>query len=419
MDPSSRRPWTPIIDGPEAEAVRAVVEEIARAVETPPREPGLASGAAGSAGLFGQLADTWPERGFGEVADQHLDVAIEGLATQAVPPDLFGGFAGVAWSVEHLRGRFESGDEDANEEIDEALLARLRTSPWQEDYDLINGLAGYGVYAIERSRRPIGRACLAEVVRRLDELAEPRPGGLTWPTPPALMPPETRAQNPQGWDNLGVAHGAPAAALVLAGACVLDVERERARRLVDGSMRWIFAQRHDDGPSAFPYCVTTSAPWTPARSAWCYGDPGAAACLLAAARALGEPGWEAEALAVGRRAAARPMNDCGARDAGACHGTAGQMLMYQRLWHASGESVFADAARRWLARTLELREPGRGVAGFLALNPNPERPFGGELEWTNDESLLTGAVGIALCLLAAVTPVEPAWDRVLAVSLPG
>jgi hypothetical protein len=32
--------------------------------------------------------------------------------------------------------------------------------------------------------------------------------------------------------------------------------------------------------------------------------------------------------------------------------------------------------------------------------------------------LLTGATGIALALLAAVTAVEPAWDRMLLVDIP-
>jgi hypothetical protein len=31
---------------------------------------------------------------------------------------------------------------------------------------------------------------------------------------------------------------------------------------------------------------------------------------------------------------------------------------------------------------------------------------------------LTGAAGIALALLAAATPIEPAWDRMLLVSIP-
>jgi hypothetical protein len=35
-----------------------------------------------------------------------------------------------------------------------------------------------------------------------------------------------------------------------------------------------------------------------------------------------------------------------------------------------------------------------------------------------DPGLLTGAAGIALALPAAITPVEPAWDRMLLVSIP-
>jgi len=36
----------------------------------------------------------------------------------------------------------------------------------------------------------------------------------------------------------------------------------------------------------------------------------------------------------------------------------------------------------------------------------------------SDPSLLTGAVGIGLALLAATTPVEPMWDRILLLDLP-
>jgi hypothetical protein len=40
------------------------------------------------------------------------------------------------------------------------------------------------------------------------------------------------------------------------------------------------------------------------------------------------------------------------------------------------------------------------------------------MTWTDDRSFLTGVGGIALALLAAVAPVEPAWDRLLAISVP-
>jgi hypothetical protein len=64
---------------------------------------------------------------------------------------------------------------------------------------------------------------------------------------------------------------------------------------------------------------------------------------------------------------------------------------------------------------LELRRPGKGIAGFQAYYAAPVagQPSG----WLDDSSVLTGAAGTALALLAAISTVEPAWDRLLLVSL--
>jgi hypothetical protein len=101
-------------------------------------------------------------------------------------------------------------------------------------------------------------------------------------------------------------------------------------------------------------------------------------------------------------------------DAGLCHGSGGLALVFHRLWHATGEHGFADAARRWYAHTLALHRPGAGIAGFHswlpAIAPEPGR-------WDADASFLTGAAGVGLALLAGLG-VEPAWDRLLAASLP-
>jgi len=47
-----------------------------------------------------------------------------------------------------------------------------------------------------------------------------------------------------------------------------------------------------------------------------------------------------------------------------------------------------------------------------------QRPEPLALKEVSDPSLLTGAVGIGLALLAATTPVEPMWDRILLLDLP-
>ena len=63
-------------------------------------------------------------------------------------------------------------------------------------------------------------------------------------------------------------------------------------------------------------------------------------------------------------------------------------------------------------RTLELRQPGRGISGFSAYRLRSD----GRVTWADDPGILTGAAGIALALLAATTPIEPAWDRMLLAS---
>src|SRR4029079_16935527 len=100
-------------------------------------------------------------------------------------------------------------DEDPIQEIDEALLAPLARSPWLGEYDLIGGLAGLGVYALERLPRPAARTLLERVVDRLAELSEEMEEGAAWFTPPERLPEWQREIHTKGYYNLGVAHGLP------------------------------------------------------------------------------------------------------------------------------------------------------------------------------------------------------------------
>src|SRR5206468_9554037 len=135
-----------------------------------------------------------------------------------------------------------------------ALIDLLRQPTWERDYDLISGLVGMGVYALERLPRPTAVEALRGVIDHLARLAERTPEGLAFWTPPALMIPETRARYPSGYYNLGLAHGAPGVLAVLAGAYAADCERERVRPLLEGTADWLLAQRRPPSfGSIFPY----------------------------------------------------------------------------------------------------------------------------------------------------------------------
>jgi len=96
-------------------------------------------------------------------------------------------------------------------------------------------------------------------------------------------------------------------------------------------------------------------------------------------------------------------------DAGLRRGLAGRAHLLNRLFQATGEEPFADAARAAFGRLLAMRRPGEGIGGFQTRVSGVD----GRPVWADDPGLLDGSAGIGLVLLAAVSAVEPAWDRLL------
>ena len=419
--------WSQILSPETAAHALRVVDEIAadlrKALSEPRPEttswlrqgPSLAGGDAGQAFLFAYLAQARPDLGHDDTAMELLERATESTGRMQAPPGFYSGFSGVAWTLEHLRGRlFEDDGEDPGEEVATALVEHVGLTPWLGHYDLISGLVGFGVYALERLPRPGGRECLERVVQRLSELAVRRPDGVTWLTGPHLLLDRELENSPEGNFNVGVAHGVPGVIPLLAQACAAGVD---ARELLDGAVAWVLAQKLPEGTaeSSFPYTAAEDSELRPTRLAWCYGDLGIAVTLLAAARTVGEEGWEREAVEIGRKAAKRRGEGSGVIDAGLCHGAAGNGHLFNRLFQATGDPAFQEAALYWIGETLKFQTPGEGFGGYQAWIVGE----GTELAWRPDPGFLTGSAGIALALLAAATPVEPEWDRVLLADIPG
>jgi hypothetical protein len=321
-----------------------------------------------------------------DMAVRFIEGALEQSARAERTFDLYGGYLGVGWTLAHLEGRLlDLGEDDPNDSLDRALLDLLGR-PWPGDFGLSGGLVGIGVYALERLPRAGAAELLGLVVARLAELAVSESGSLTWRTVQALLAEDMRADHPHGLNDLGVAHGAAGVIAFLGRA---HTAAAAAGPLLDDAVAWLLDQRLPAGAgSVFPYFVGADVEPEPARAAWCYGDPGIAAGLLAAGRAASESGWVDEAMAIARHAASRPAADCGVTEPTLCHGAAGLGHIYNRLYQLTGDDLLGDAARAWFARVL-----------------NEELP-------THD-GLLTGSAGIGLALIAATADVAPDWDAVL------
>jgi hypothetical protein len=418
---ASRSPgeWQPLIDGDLAERALRAVREIASDVRGQvPGNLSLLNGAAGLSLFFTYMHLAFPGQGYDDDAVAYLEQAIDGAVQPEAPRSLYSGFTGVGWTIEHLKGRLlDPAAEDPGEEVAAIVLRLLDRRPWVQDFDLLSGLVGYGVYALERWPGPEARPCLERVVAHLGELAEPRDGGLTWLSRVELMPPgETRDLLPEGCYNLGLAHGVPAVIALLAEAHATGVGAGEPLRLLRGAVSWLLGRKLPPGSaSVFPKMIDPGGRQLgKVRLAWCYGDLCIAVSLLYAARRAGVPEWEREALGLARAAADRSLESSGVLDGCLCHGAAGIAHLFNRVFQATGDPVLGEAARLWLSRVFKMYRPGQRFGGF----PHWTLLDDGEAGWLSDPGFLNGAAGVGLALLAASLPGAPAWDRVMLAAIP-
>lgn len=427
--------WRPILDGAQAYQAYEVLNIIANELRKPsPRasskaaqsrasqisrdiqEVSLAGGKVGLALFYAYLKHARPEGDGDDSALEFLEEAIAALNEMPMAPSLFGGFTGIAWVLAHLEDRLlDLSDDDPYEAIDKAINHYLKITPWLDDYDLIRGLVGFGVYAIERLPDPRAFECLESIVERLDESSQQHSNGITWWTAPELLSDNSRKDYPGGWYNMGVAHGVPGVIGLLGQVCERRVSLSKASLLLEGAVSWLLSQKLPDGcVSRFPYNIAPEGNSTPSRLGWCYGDAGIAATLLYAARSVNEANWEREAIDIASRAARRAIDEASVTDAGLCHGASGLGHLFNRIYQATGDELFKQAALYWYERTFEMRRSDQGVAGFRTIITRDN----GEVVWLDDPGFLSGAAGIGLSLIAATTCVEPEWDRLLLVSTP-
>jgi hypothetical protein len=430
--------WSPLLEAEAAGQALAAVEAIARDLAGGGARDGdvrgselerlyphsLGFGEAGVALFFDYLGRTTGHAGAASTARGFIGRAVEGATETRMPPDLYRGFSGIAWAYEHMKGGACGGDASAGdeyEEIDEALT--VWSGGRAVASELLEGLGGVCLFALERlPHDPAAARLIERVLDAIEGAAEHTRAGTTWRVPSrvGLMyeknefvgDQDVRALFDRGVYKLCVAHGITGTAGALAALHANGVGGPAARELAEGGISWLLTQKRD-AKRVFPQMVGLDLPQV--TTGWCNGDLGICVALFNAALALGRADWEAAALDIARKEAAYRVEDIEEENRDnytLCHGSAGRLHLFNRLYQATGEAPFAEAARFWLTHTLKMQTPGRGTGGFLVAEP---ALYGGP---KNARGFLMGAAGLGLALLAAAGGVVPAWDRVLLASVP-
>jgi len=436
--------WTPVLSrqselGAQAwDAIHSIAQAVLEKDYALPAPQRRASRSYEEALLYGYLAAALDDLEWASRATECLNQAIDDVSQSAGYLGLFGGLTGLGWTVEHISRLLEQvtvpveesdsecaadesnqeeneQEEDLNADIDAVVLRWLPTVDASKPYDLISGLVGLGTYFLERLPRESAVQGVRAVFDKLESLAQRVDGGTTWHSGPQLLPDWQREQCPEGYYNLGVAHGIPGIIHFLSEVSVTDVVRQdRSKALLEGAVNWLLAQQRPQGAiSHFSSWVVPGQESTDSRLAWCYGDLGILSVLLQVNRRVDRSDWQHFTRGLLNHCLAWPLDRAGIADAPLCHGSAGVAHVFNRIYQAEGDRRCLEAAQLWYEQTLAMRKPGTGVGGFSsATRPDPTGPT----VWEASPAFLDGAIGVALAFLAAVTPIEPAWDRMLLLS---
>lgn len=228
--------------------------------------------------------------------------------------------------------------QQAHQRIDSGRLPALN------EFDLISGLTGIGVYLLRHGRQ---ESLLRDVLAYLVRLTEPvttaehtLPG---WWSRHA--PTDQPSKNwPEGHANLGVAHGISGPLMLLSMAFHRDVIVVGQSEAIDRICSWLDRWRISAGTRVWWPGTISLQEWRtgfirqsgPPRPSWCYGTPGLARAQQLAGLALGDRKRQrvAEQSMVGCVADERQLSQL--EDASLCHGWAGILHIATRMTADAG-----------------------------------------------------------------------------------
>lgn len=214
-----------------------------------------------------------------------------------------------------------------------------------------------------------------------------------------------KLERPSDYVDLGIAHGASGLIICLCKYYISTLNPKVKQLLEDLIEVYFFANsKNSSGKSFFPYGISTKGEISfDSRLAWCTGDLAVTVALINFNRIFNNKQVHNLTSDLIRACLKRRNNgETGVVDGGFCHGSAGILHIFGRLYNEFNLPELQEASQFWLKDLLKKGNNNNGFAGYQSYQKDG---------YTNSLDVISGVSGIGLSIIAAISDVDPVWDK--------
>ncbi|WP_375563077.1 lanthionine synthetase LanC family protein [Bernardetia sp. OM2101] len=354
---------------------------------------------AGMPGLILTLSQTQPLSNR-EVIEEYIHKTFDILNESThISPTYCDGLAGYGYVLLQLQKKklihtpsLQQDIDAVLSEIDEILQEQIVSLSEQNNFDILHGLVGVGLYFLERENIEN----LEKIVQlTISQTSQTEDGFIYW----------TKYDKYDYYDTIidfGNAHGMGAniffLSKVLSRNILLSELNSKIKEIVVAAIEFYLnhLQKLDDVIYCyFPLKIKAtdfhnkSYKAENSRLGWCYGDLGILYTLLHTINLLGiNKHYDSIVSMLRTVAQRRDYEQNFTIDAGFCHGTSGLAIMFLNIYKITNEEFFLETANYWLEQTKAHKEKEKGNInyGFVIVNSIEE-----------NLSILEGLAGVLVC----------------------
>jgi len=312
-----------------------------------------------------------------------------------LPNSSFGfGASGVLWVNQYLQNHGIDKLPNDVEEIDEYFLDRACNI---SDYDIFNGIIGYGLYFLIRHQVCDKKYAIKLLAKRLLDLSVVTDFGRTW----IYIDPNTENK----YHNMGLAHGIPSVLAFLSKIYPV-IPSKQLKTAINETAQFICSfENSSDHINFFPLFIEFDFKKPnnlASRLAWCYGDVGVAYALLQAGISINEKRWIEKSYQIILKTTKRKLDTSGVKDVSICHGVAGLIHLYHKFYQYFDSPEILSAVEYWLEMLFVMKNKDENLKGFDFFDEGLVERF----------DILEGHAGVILALTTLISGNND-WDAML------